>query len=605
MSNEADSQGAKTLSRPSRSRPAPPVARGAGGTPVLPSTFWRSASMNILTRMKIAARLGAAFAVVLAVVLLISGLSLMALADASARFDLYVNGINARAKMADQVRTAVDRRALAARNLVLVTKPADFEVEKALVNAAHEDVKSSLAQLKKMVMAADASDRARSLVAEIDKVEQSYGPVALAIVDLALKGRKAEAIARMDDECRPLLAALIEATNNYAKFTEGRSQELIQEAGSLYASERNVLVISCLAAFMAAALAGLLVTRSITVPIAQAVKVAETVAAGDLTSVVHSASADETGQLLTALKKMNDSLVTIVGQVRNSSDSIATGSAQIATGNADLSQRTEEQANNLQQTAASMEQLTSTVKQNAETARQANQLATGCSEAARQGGEVVERVVSTMDVISQSSRKIAEIIGVIDGIAFQTNILALNAAVEAARAGEQGRGFAVVAGEVRNLAQRSALAAREIKALIGESVDKVESGAQLVGEAGRSMGEIVMQVQRVSDLIAEISASSAEQSTGMGQIGHAVTQLDQVTQQNAALVEESAAAAESLKHQAAGLAAAVSAFKLGTGEGRLPYSPALQVLSKATPMRGRARHAPKAKTASGRERAQA
>lgn len=455
---------------------------------------------------------------------------------------------------------------------MLVTKPADFELEKALVSAAHEDVKSSLESLKKMVVAPDASERARALVAEIDKVEQSYGPVALGIVDLALKGRKAEAIARMDDECRPLLAALIEATNSYARFTEQRSQALMQEAHSLYANQRNMLVIACLAAFVAAALAGLLVTRSITVPIAQAVKVAETVAAGDLGSVVHSVGGDETGQLLTALKKMNDSLVTIVGQVRHSSDSIATGSAQIATGNADLSQRTEEQASNLQQTAASMEQLTCTVKQNAETARQANQLAAGCSEAARQGGDVVERVVSTMDVISQSSRKIAEIIGVIDAIAFQTNILALNAAVEAARAGEQGRGFAVVAGEVRNLAQRSAQAAREIKNLIGESVHNVQSGTQLVGEAGRSMGEIVIQVRRVSDLIAEISASSAEQSTGMGQIGHAVTQLDQVTQQNAALVEQSAAAAESLKHQAAGLAQAVSVFKLGNGEGAAEVS---------------------------------
>jgi methyl-accepting chemotaxis protein len=286
------------------------------------------------------------------------------------------------------------------------------------------------------------------------------------------------------------------------------------------------------------------------------------VASGDLSSHIHSRHHDETGQLLAALKRMNESLVDMVGRVRNASDSIATGSTQIATGNADLSQRTEEQASNLQQTAASMEELTATVKHNADTARQAEQLATSASTVAEQGGTMVGQVVSTMGDISASSKKIADIIGVIDGIAFQTNILALNAAVEAARAGEQGRGFAVVAGEVRALAQRSAQAAKEIKTLIAESVEKVDNGTRLVGDAGQTMEDIVAQVKRVSDLIGEISHSSIEQSTGIGQIGQAVTQLDQVTQQNAALVEESAAAAESLKHQAGQLAELVAVFKL-------------------------------------------
>jgi len=304
------------------------------------------------------------------------------------------------------------------------------------------------------------------------------------------------------------------------------------------------------------------VTRSITVPLGQAVKLAETVAQGDLSSRIGATSKDEIGQLLAALGRMNESLVGIVGQVRNASDSIATGSAQIATGNADLSQRTEEQASNLQQTAASMEQLTATVKNNADTARQATQLASSAATVAAQGGSVVGQVVSTMQGISDSSKKIADIIGVIDGIAFQTNILALNAAVEAARAGEQGRGFAVVAAEVRSLAQRSAQAAKEIKGLIGESVGKVEAGTRLVDDAGRTMGDIVAQVQKVSDLIGEISSASGEQTSGIGQINDAVTQLDHVTQQNAALVEESAAAAESLKHQAASLAQTVAVFKL-------------------------------------------
>jgi methyl-accepting chemotaxis protein len=304
------------------------------------------------------------------------------------------------------------------------------------------------------------------------------------------------------------------------------------------------------------------VTRSITRPIAQAVAIAETVAAGHLGAQIVSQGRDETAQLIGALKRMNDSLVAIVGEVRHASDSIATGSTEIANGNADLSQRTEEQASNLQQTAASMEQLTATVKLNADTAQHARRLAGEASAVAGQGGEMVSQVVSTMADISASSRKIADIIGVIDAIAFQTNILALNAAVEAARAGEQGRGFAVVAGEVRSLAQRSATAAREIKQLIGESVEKVETGSRLVGDAGRTMTDIVAQVKRVNDLIGEISHASAEQSSGIGQIGDAVSQLDQVTQQNAALVEESAAAAESLKHQAARLTQTVSVFRL-------------------------------------------
>jgi methyl-accepting chemotaxis protein len=267
------------------------------------------------------------------------------------------------------------------------------------------------------------------------------------------------------------------------------------------------------------------------------------------------------------LRRMNDSLSNIVGQVRNSSDSIATGSAQIAVGNQDLSQRTEEQASNLQQTAASMEELSSTVKANADSASQADKMAAQAANAALIGGDKVGAVVNTMQAIAASANRIADITGVIDGIAFQTNILALNAAVEAARAGEHGRGFAVVASEVRVLAGRSAEAAKEIKVLIGASVAKVEVGTQQVGEAGASMNEIVQQVRNVSALIAEISNATAEQSSGIGQVGDAVSQLDQVTQHNAALVEESAAAAESLKYQAATLANIVSVFKLNGGAG--------------------------------------
>ncbi|MGA0611647.1 methyl-accepting chemotaxis protein [Caldimonas sp. KR1-144] len=332
--------------------------------------------------------------------------------------------------------------------------------------------------------------------------------------------------------------------------------------GALQRAIAAAAVVIASAAWLAWAL-----VRSITVPLARAVQVAQTVADGDLTSHIEVRGRDETSRLLAALKRMNDQLSAIVAQVRVGSDSIATGSSQIAAGNVDLSQRTEEQACNLQQTAASMEELTATVKSNAATAHEAVRLASSACEAAGRGRAVVDGVVSTMDDISTSSRRIADIVGVIDRLAFQTGILALNAGAEAARAGEHGRGFSVVAGEVRALAQQSALAAKEIKDLIGESVARVDAGSALVGDAGRAMGDIVAQVRRVSDLIATISTASAEQSAGIGQIGEAVAQLDQVTQRNAALVEESAAAAQSLTHQAARLAQAVAQF-------RLAFSPA-------------------------------
>ena len=352
-------------------------------------------------------------------------------------------------------------------------------------------------------------------------------------------------------------------------------------AARTYLAVLQLNAIAVVVALIVGISLGIVITCSITRPIQQAVQVATTVANGDLTSRIDVKGKDETAQLLRALSEMNGSLARVVGQVRNSSDSIATGSAQIAIGNADLSQRTEEQASNLQQTAASMEQMAATVKNNAETTHQASSLATRASAAAAKGGEVVGAVVATMQDIASSSKKIADIIGVIDGIAFQTNILALNAAVEAARAGEQGRGFAVVASEVRSLAGRSADAAKEIKSLIGASVEKVEVGARQVNEAGASMNEIVAQVQRVTQLIAEISGATAEQSTGIGQVGEAVMQLDQVTQQNAALVEESAAAAESLKHQAAALAEVVSVFKLSQHGGAIGSSVATATAANA------------------------
>jgi len=357
------------------------------------------------------------------------------------------------------------------------------------------------------------------------------------------------------DPLRDAVAAL-------AALQQDEARAVFTSERAAYAGVRARQIGITAAALLAAATLAWLLVRAITRGIEAAVQVAETVAAGDLRSTITVMRDDEIGRLQHALAGMNARLVDVVGRVRGASDSIATGSSQIAAGSADLSQRTEEQAANLQQTAASMEQLTSTVRQNADTARTAAQLALQASQAAGEGGAAMERVVATMADIAGSSRRIVDIVGVIDGIAFQTNLLALNAAVEAARAGEQGRGFAVVAAEVRTLAQRSAQAAKQIGALIGESVERVEGGSALVGGAGQQMQAIVQQVQRVTALVGQISNASAEQSQGIEQIGDAVNQLDHVTQQNAALVEQSAAAAESLRHQAATLAQVVGVFKL-------------------------------------------
>ena len=357
--------------------------------------------------------------------------------------------------------------------------------------------------------------------------------------------------------------------------------EARNEVAAAYATGRNLLLGAALLAVALAVALGLWITRSIVGPINAAVKVAQTVAAGDLSRRIDASGRDETGQLMQALEFMQSSLITIVSQVRQGTDTIATASSQIAAGNQDLSSRTEQQASSLEETAASMEELTSTVKQNADNARQANQLALSASGVAIKGGSVVAQVVDTMSAINTSSRKIVDIIGVIDGIAFQTNILALNAAVEAARAGEQGRGFAVVAAEVRNLAQRSAAAAKEIKTLIDDSVSKVEEGGKQVLDAGKTMNEIVDSVKRVTDIMAEITAASQEQTSGIEQINQAITQMDQVTQQNAALVEEAAAAAQSLQEQAAGLSQVVSVFRLEGEQGKRALSQPMAVLQTA------------------------
>jgi methyl-accepting chemotaxis protein len=515
-----------------------------------------------LSNLSLRAKLGAAFGVLSAMVLGVSSLSVLSLGRASTTFDGFVAGVTAQTAVATELRTAVDTRAISARNLVLVTRPDDMETEKALVTSSHADVQAKLNRLKELGQSPGVPEKARELIANIDKVEQAYGPVALAIVDLVLKGKKDEAIADMNAKCRPLLAQLVQASNEYAAFSSRLATQLSEASSAQYAQQRNWLIGAAVFAVLLAVTAAHLVTRSITVPVGRALQVAQAVASGDLTQGVESDGKDEVSRLLSALGEMNQALVTIVAQVRGSSDSIATGTAQIAAGNLDLSQRTEEQASALQQTAATMEQLTTTIQNNSSNAQQANQLALGATDMATKGGAAVSQVIDTMRGINESSKKIADITSVIDGIAFQTNILALNAAVEAARAGEQGRGFAVVASEVRSLAQRSAGAAKEIKTLIQSSVEQVERGTRQVDQAGATMAEIVKAFKRVGDIVGEISSASIEQSSGATQVGQAVSQMDQVTQQNAALVEESAAAAESLKRQSEELVKAVATFRL-------------------------------------------
>ena len=369
----------------------------------------------------------------------------------------------------------------------------------------------------------------------------------------------------VDSEFTPLVAAYLKAQDDFVRTLEQRREQVRTDAFNRRVQYAIMgLVMAALLLAVGLAMAWQLV-RSITRPLDQAVNAIDAIAAGDLTQELHSTRKDEFGHMLRSLSAMSTQLRGVVTDVRSGVDSVSSASVQIANGNHDLSARTEQTASNLEETAASMEQLTATVTQSADTARQANQLAGTAAQAAARGGEVVGQVVASMQQITDSSKKISDIIGVIDGIAFQTNILALNAAVEAARAGEQGRGFAVVASEVRSLAGRSAEAAKEIKSLIMASVERVEKGTQLVDKAGVTMSEVVGSIRRVTDIMGEISAASGEQSQGVAQVAEAITHMDQTTQQNASLVEESAAAADSLKSQAAQLVEAVAVFRLAPG----------------------------------------
>jgi methyl-accepting chemotaxis protein len=510
------------------------------------------------SNITVAKRLGIGFALILAMTILIAAVGVWRLNEVAA---------STRAMMAEPLtkeRQVNDWYTLiyaSIRRTTAIVKSSDAALEPYFQEDTAASVKK-VNELQKQVEPLISGADEKALFDKIQVHRKTYSAARDSAVKAKAAGNLAEAEKILEQTFRPASKVYEDLLHELVEMQRNSIDATAKSIDATAARSTRLLALLAGCAVALGALCSWLLTIGITRPIRQAVELAETVAGGDLTHQIRATSRDETGALLRALGHMNDSLVDIVGQVRSGTDTIATASGEITAGNLDLSARTEQQASSLEETAASMEELTGTVKQNADNARQANQLSISASEIAVKGGAVVGQVIETMGAINASSRKIVDIIGVIDSIAFQTNILALNAAVEAARAGEQGRGFAVVASEVRTLAQRSAAAAKEITTLIGDSVNQVDAGTKLVDQAGATMEQVVASIRRVTDIMGEITIASQEQTAGIEQVNQAIGQMDQVTQQNAALVEESAAAAESMQDQAATLAKVVSVFKL-------------------------------------------
>ncbi|CAN7338940.1 methyl-accepting chemotaxis protein [Pseudoduganella sp. LjRoot289] len=516
--------------------------------------------MNI-ANIKIGHRLTIAFSLTVAMLAVVITVGVTRLQAVSGEIGRTVDDRYAKIHLLHDIKDAANQQARSLRNAMLMPQLSAAKGELELAEASGKRADAELARLEGSVTQAAGRD----ILARIQGTRNAYAHGLTQVLQQLRDGERTAAIATMYQGVQANQTAYFEAIEKLIDFQVALMQASGQEARQTAADARLIMVGLGVAGGLMSLLTAWTITRGIVGPIGHAVKVARTVADGDLSSDIEVRSSDEVGQLSAALRDMNVSLVRIVTQVRSGTDTIATASAEIAAGNADLSARTERQAGSLEETASSMEELTSTVKQNADNARQANLLAQSASDVAGKGGAVVAQVVDTMASINASSRKIVDIIGVIDGIAFQTNILALNAAVEAARAGEQGRGFAVVANEVRNLAQRSAAAAREIKALIADSVEKVDGGARLVDQAGHTMEEIVASVRRVTDIIGEIASASQEQLDGIEGINAAISEMDETTQRNAALVEQASAAAGAMREQALQLSGTVGVFTLAAG----------------------------------------
>ena len=523
-----------------------------------------------LSKMKVGTRLGLGFALVLVFLVAVTVVGIFRMAQIQDRLD-HVVSVNAVAtRLVVDMRNNVADRISSLRILTLMSDAGDMEPE---MNRIKEQARKYDEAAKKLsaLYAANATPEEKQLLAQVKEHEALAMPAIAKASELWLANDAVGATKILIKEIRPAQKKWMDALDQLAALEDKLNDDVKVSAATGFSSARLFMILMGVAAVALSIVAAWVITRGLLKQLGgepdYTAAIAGAIANGDLSVQIDTSSTDK-DSLLVEMKEMRNSLVGIVGQVRQGTETIGTASREIAAGNIDLSSRTEMQASALEKTASAMEELTSTVKQNADNAREANQLAASASDVARKGGTVVSQVVETMSSINESANKIVDIIGVIDGIAFQTNILALNAAVEAARAGEQGRGFAVVASEVRNLAQRSANAAKEIKALIGDSVEKVERGSKLVGQAGVTMDEVVASVRRVTDIMAEISNASQEQSAGIEQVNHSIIEMDSMTQQNAALVEEAAAAAQSLQDQAGELARVVSIFKLEVGDER-------------------------------------
>ncbi|WP_235914345.1 methyl-accepting chemotaxis protein [Rugamonas rivuli] len=552
-----------------------------------------------LAKMKVGTRLGLGFALVLLFLVAVTTVGIFRMAQIQDRLDHVITVNNVVSRLVVDMRANVGDRVTSLRILTMMTDAADMEPDMNRIKelaAKYADAQNKLSAQ----FATEASAEEKALLATVKEQEAIAMPAIAKASELWLANKAEEATKVLIKEIRPAQKKWMAALDQLGALEEKLNAQVQTDAAAGFSSARSFMIILGVLAVAISVAAAYVITRGLLKQLGgepdYTASIAGSIANGDL-SIAIDTDGNDKDSLLSEMKEMRNSLVDIVGQVRSGTETIGTASREIAAGNIDLSSRTEMQASSLEKTASAMEELTSTVKQNADNAREANQLASAASDVAIKGGKVVSEVVNTMSSIDASAKKIVDIIGVIDGIAFQTNILALNAAVEAARAGEQGRGFAVVASEVRNLAQRSAGAAKEIKMLIDDSVEKVGAGTKLVGQAGVTMDEVVASVRRVTDIMSEIANASQEQSAGIEQVNHSIIEMDSMTQQNAALVEEAAAAAQSLQDQAAELSRVVSIFKLVEGEERVS-APVYQPAAAKAPVKPIVARAPVKKLAS-------